>query len=75
MFNVFSIRYRKLSIVLVPVGEREGDNVIPCLENVKLYAVGRWGRKVIHVGTIRRGYFYSHLAKVFCEGHKKNMTI
>ena len=40
-FSGFLIRYRKLTIILIPIGKGEGDNVIPCAGDVDLQAVRR----------------------------------
>ena len=68
---LFLICYRKLTVILVPVGKGEGDNVIPRIGNVDLQAVGCLDGSVINGGPCSRGNLHGHLAKVFGEHHTK----
>ena len=45
------IRHRKLTIVLIPVGKGEGDDVIARVGDVDLQAVRRSYRKAFYVTT------------------------
>lgn len=40
-FYPFLIRHSKFTIILIPIGERKGDNIIPDIGNVELQAVWR----------------------------------
>ena len=64
-----SIRHRKLTIILIPVGEREGDKVIPGMGYVEIHAIGRLGGKAVHRRSRGRGHFNGNLAEVLGEDH------
>ena len=63
------IRYRKLAIILIPVGESEGDDVIPRVGDVALHAVRRVEPEGLQCAARCGGHFHLHLAEVLGEGH------
>ena len=63
------IRYRKLTIVLVSIGKREGDDIIPNMGYVGLQAIGRRGPIALYEGTRGSGDFHGHFTEVFGEDH------
>ena len=64
------ICYRKLTVILIPVGEREGDDVVPGMGYVEIHAIGRLGGKAVHRCSRGRGHFNGYLAEVFGEVHR-----
>ncbi len=63
------ICHRKLTVILIPVGEREGDDVIPGMGYVEIHAIGRLGGKAVHRRSRGRGHFDGNLAEVLGEEH------
>ena len=45
------IRYRKLTVILVPIGKGEGDDVVARVGDVNLQAIRGSYRKAFHRGT------------------------
>ena len=63
------IRYCKLAIIHVPVGEGEGDDVVARERDVELDAVGGEGSRTVHGHARGSGYLHGHLAEVLGECH------
>ena len=45
------IRHRKLPIILIAIGKREVDDVVPCVGDVELQAVRRKARVGLHIAS------------------------
>ena len=71
----FLIRHRELTVVLVPVGESEGDDIVARVGDVELDAVGCRGRGAVDQGPCGRGDRYGDLAEVLDEGHREVVAI
>lgn len=69
------IRYRKLTIILVSIGEGESDDVIPGLVEIKPEAIGRYRLEAEDHRARNLVQFHRHCADVLREGHHKVMTI
>ena len=75
MFLSFSIRHRKLAIILVSVGELERDDVVASVGNVKDYAVGRISGHAGYGIARNRCNINNHLSEVFGENHGERVTV
>ncbi len=61
------IRHRKLPIILIPVGEGDGEDVVARGGNVELRAVGRGERLAVDRGSRVGGDLHGHMADVLGE--------
>ena len=74
--NLFClIRHRKFPIVLIAVGQGEGDDVISSKGDVELQAVWGHARIHLHVAASAGGDFNGHLAEVLGEDHGEVVAI
>lgn len=71
----FLIRHRKLTIILISVGEGEGDDVVPSEGQVGLQAVGRLDPKGFHRTARFLEDFDGHLADVLGEHYRECVPI
>ena len=69
------IRYRKLPIILIPIGKRKGDDVVAGVGDVELQAVRGHARIHLHVAARAGGDFNGHLAKVLGEDHGEVVAV
>ena len=67
--------HRKLTIIFIPVGEREGDDVIPGMGYVEIHASGRLGGKALNRRSCGSGHFNGNLAEVLGEHHYKHVAV
>ena len=72
---MFLIRHLELAVVLVAVGEGEGDYVASRVGDVEHHAVGRWGADEVHRQACGGGDVDGDLAKVLGEGHREEMAV
>ena len=69
------ISYGEFPVILVAVGEGEGDDVVPSKGDVELQAVGREARTGLHVAACGGGDLNGHLAEVLGEGNGEIMAV
>ena len=70
------IRHRKLTVILVTIGESESDNVVSRLGDVELEAVGRLhGRVAENHRSWDLVQLHRHITDVLREGHREVMAI
>ena len=69
------VSYGEFPIVLVAVGEGEGDDVVARKRDVELQAIGREARTGLHIAACGGGDLNGHLAEVLCEGNGQVMAV
>lgn len=69
------IRYRKLSVILIPIGEGEVDNVITRKRDIELEPVGREAGIKLYIAARGRGDFHGHFAKVLGEDNCEHVAV
>lgn len=73
--RLFLIRHRELAIILVLVGESEGDDIVARVGDVELDAVGCRGRGAVDQGPCGRGDRYGDLTEILGEGHREVVAV
>ena len=69
------IRYRKLSVILIPIGEGEVDNVITRKRDIELEPVGREAGIKLYIAARGRGDLHYHFAEVLGEDDSKYQAV
>jgi len=73
--RLFLLRHRELTVVFIPVGEGEGDDVVARIGDVVLDAVGGEQRRAVDQSPRVRGDGNGDLAEVLGEGHHKVVAV
>ena len=68
------IRHRKLPIILVSVGESDGEDIIARSGDVELRAVGRGERLAVDRGSRVGFHFHGHRADVLGEDNAERVA-
>ena len=71
----FLFRYRKLTVILVPVGKVEGDDVIACAGEINLHAIRCKHQVIVYQYTRSRSDLHGNLAEVFGESDQKHIPV
>ena len=71
---IILIRHLELPVVLVAVGEGEGNNITTRIGDVEVHAVGGGEGVVVHRDTRRGGDVDGHFAEVLGEDNGKHVT-
>ena len=73
--NLFLVCYGKFPVILVAVGEGEGDNVVARKRDVELQTIGREARVGLHIAASGGSDFHGHLAEVLGEDHGEGVAV
>ena len=68
------IRHGKLPVVLIPVGEGDGEDVVARGGNVELHAVGRGERLAVDQGSRGGFHLHGHRADVLGEDDAEHVA-
>ena len=70
------IGYRKFTVILVSVGEGEGDDVVSRLGDVELETIGRFHRRIAENHRSRDlVQLHRHFTDVLREGYRKVVAV